>query len=127
MGKYKGYFNWKLAIVLVLGVLVVAGTAIGLRQSQRASRAEAALKTGIAAYEKGNWDEAAASLGRYLGGHQEDVAVLLKYAEAQLRIRPSKTGNLQQAVAAYRNVLGQGQHRGGPAVDRGLSGGGISG
>jgi len=31
--------------------------------------------------------------------------VLLKYAEAQLNIRPLKQNNIQQAVAAYRNVL----------------------
>jgi len=105
MQTRKGYFNWKLAIVLVLAVAVVAGTAVGLRQYQRAGRGEAALKAGNAAYEKGDWDEAAANLGRYIGGHQEDVPTLLKYADAQLKKRPQKPSNFQQAVAAYRIVL----------------------
>lgn len=105
MRTHRGYFNWKLAVVLVLAVVVVAGTAVGLRQYQKTGRSEAALKTGNAAYEKGDWDQAAMDLGRYLVSHQEDVAVLLKYADAQVSRRPEKPANFQQAVAAYRNVL----------------------
>nr|MBP8305336.1 tetratricopeptide repeat protein [Phycisphaerae bacterium] len=101
----RGYFNWKLALVLVLAVVVVAATAVGLRQYQKTGRAAAALKVGNAAYEQGDWDEAASNLGRYIGLHQEDVSALMKYAHAQLRRRPATGGHVQQAIAAYRNVL----------------------
>jgi tetratricopeptide (TPR) repeat protein len=101
----RGYFNWSLAIVLVLAVLLVTGTAVALRQYNRTGRAQAALKAGNAAYDKEQWDEAALNLGRYISVHPDDVAILLKYAQAQLRQRPPKASNIQQAIAAYRNAL----------------------
>ncbi|MHC4593988.1 MAG: tetratricopeptide repeat protein [Planctomycetota bacterium] len=101
----KRYFNWKLAIVLVIGVVVLGITAFGLRQWQRAGRAEQGLILGNKAYEEHEWEEAAKELGRYLAVKQDDVPVLLKYADAQLNIRPLKAGNIQQATTAYRTVL----------------------
>ena len=99
------YFNWKLAIVLLLGFAVLGATAFGLRQWQRSRRAEQGLVLGNKAYDEHRWEEAAKQLGRYLGVMQDDVPALLKYAEAQLNIRPLKQGNAQQVIAAYRNVL----------------------
>jgi tetratricopeptide (TPR) repeat protein len=99
------YFNWKLAIVLLIGFAVLGTTALGLRQWQRANRADVALEAGIKAYDQQRWDEAARNLGRYLAVKGDDVPILLKYADAQLNKRPFSTGNTQQAVAAYRNVL----------------------
>ncbi len=101
----KRYFNWKLAIVLVIGVVVLGITALGLRQWQRAGRAERGLILGNKAYEEHEWEEAAKNLGRYLAVKQDDVPVLLKYADAQLNIRPLKANNIQQATTAYRTVL----------------------
>lgn len=101
----KRYFNWKLAIVLVIGFTVLSVTAFALRQWQRTTRAERALVLGERAYDESRWDEAAKNLGRYLAVDHESVPVLLKYAEAQLRIRPAKQNNLQRAIAAYRTVL----------------------
>ena len=60
---------------------------------------------GNKAYDEHRWEEAANQLGRYLGVMQDDVPTLLKYAESQLNIRPLKQSNVQQAIAAYRNVL----------------------
>ena len=100
-----GYFNWRLAAVLVLAVVVVATTAVGIRQIQQAGRGQAALRAGKAAYDRGDWLEAASNLGRYISGHPQDVNVLMLYADAQLQIRPQRPGNVQQAIAAYRNVL----------------------
>jgi tetratricopeptide (TPR) repeat protein len=99
------YFNWKLAIVLLIGLVVLGTTAFGLRQWQKSRRSEQGLVLGNKAYEEHRWEEAAKQLGRYLGVMQNDVPALLKYAEAQLNIRPLKPNNLQQAIAAYRNVL----------------------
>jgi len=99
------YFNWKLAIVLVVGVAVFAGAAFALRQWQRNARAEDALPRAEEAYAQQDWDEAANQFGRYLGVHGDDQAVLLKYADAQLNRRPVTGPHIQQAVAAYRAVL----------------------
>ena len=101
----KRYFNWKLAIVLVIGIVVLGITAFGLRQWQRAGRAERGLILGNKAYEEHEWEEAAKNLGRYLAVKRDDVPVLLKYADAQLNFRPLKANNIQQATTAYRAVL----------------------
>ena len=99
------YFNWKLAIVLFLSCVVLAGTTFMLWRVQRANRTEQAYQQGLAAYEQGQWKEAAEQLGRYVGGHQNDVDALMKYADAQFKIRPRKTGSIQQMIGAYRSVL----------------------
>ncbi len=101
----KRYFNWKLAIVLVISIVVLGATAYALRQLQRGRRAEHGLEAGLEAYSQRQWQEAASQLGRYLAVNQDDTAVLLKYADAQLNIRPHKSNNIQQAIAAYRNIL----------------------
>jgi len=101
----KRYFNWKLAIVLVLGFVVLGATAVGLRQWQRSRRAVNALPAGLEAYKQQRWEKAASNLGRYLAVNRGDVNALLKYADAQLNIRPSKPNRVQQAIAAYREVL----------------------
>jgi len=99
------YFNWKLVIVLLMGLVVLGTTAFVLRQWQRSRRAEQGLVLGNIAYDEHKWEEAANQLGRHLGVVQDDVPALLKYAEAQLNIRPLKQGSIRQAIAAYRNVL----------------------
>ncbi|MHC4213042.1 MAG: tetratricopeptide repeat protein, partial [Planctomycetota bacterium] len=101
----KRYFNWKLAIVIVVGLLVFGTTVITLRQWQRSQRADSALEVGLKAYEQKNWLVAASKLGTYLTVNHDDVPIMLKYAYAQLEIRPSKRGNLMQAISAYRSIL----------------------
>ncbi len=99
------YFNWKLAIVLVIGFVILGSIAFGLRQWQKANRAEQGLVLGNKAYDEQRWEDAAKDLGRYLRIKRDDVPTLLKYADAQLKIRPSKRNNIQQAIEAYRVVL----------------------
>ena len=101
----KRYFNWKLAIVLLIALVVLGATAVGLRAWQRSRRAAYGLEAGIKAYDQQQWEQAAKDLGRYLAVERDDVPALLKYADAQLKIRPAKPGNVQQAIAAYRSVL----------------------
>jgi len=101
----RRYFNWKLAIVLVIGLGVLSTTAVGLRRWHRDRRGEQGLQAGIEAYNQREWEQAAMNLGRYLAVEQSDVPILLKYADAQLNIRPLKSNHLQQAIAAYRTVL----------------------
>jgi len=101
----KRYFNWKLAIVLLIGLVVLGATAFGLRRWQRRGRAEEGLELGNKAYSENRWEDAARELGRYLGVKGNDVPNLLKYADAQLKIRPLKSNNIRQAITAYRTVL----------------------
>ena len=101
----RRYFNWKLAIVLLIGFVVLGATAFGLRQWRRSTRAERGLVLGNKAYDEHRWEEAAGNLGRYLAVERDDVPILLKYADAQLNIRPLKRNNLQHAIASYRIVL----------------------
>jgi len=97
--------NWKFLIVLIIAVAILGITAFGLRKWQRRYRASTGLEVGNKAYDESAWEEAVKNLGRYLAVEQNDVAILLKYADAQLNIRPLKPNNLQQAIAAYRTVL----------------------
>jgi len=99
------YFNWKLAIVLVIGFSVFCATAVGLRRWHRNNRAEHGLEAGIVAYNQKQWEQAANNLGRYLSIKKDDVSILLKYADAQLNIKPTKPNNVQQAINAYRTAL----------------------
>ena len=101
----RRYFNWKLAIVLVISLIVLGVSAFALRQWRRSGRSEQGLVLGNEAYDQQRWEEAAEHLGHYLVVERNDVPALLKYADAQLRIRPTKRANVQQATAAYRTVL----------------------
>jgi tetratricopeptide (TPR) repeat protein len=101
----KRYFNWSLAIVLMVAVVVFAAAVFVLHRWQKSTRADQALPLGNEAYAQQNWDQAATQLGRYLAVNGGDVDALLKYAEAQLNRRPVTQNNVLQAVAAYRSVL----------------------
>jgi cellulose synthase operon protein C len=101
----RRYFNWKLVIILLIGLVVLGVTAFGLRHWQRSRRADQGLILGNRAYDEHNWKEAAENLGRYIAVVQDDVPALLKYADAQLNIRPLKHNNVQQAIATYRTIL----------------------
>jgi len=106
----RRYFNWKLAFVLLIGLIVLSVTAYGLRQWRRNTRSERGLILGNKAYDEHRYEEAASQLGRYLSIERNDVPILLKYAHAQLNFRPLKDDNIMQAVAAYRAVLREDQN-----------------
>jgi tetratricopeptide (TPR) repeat protein len=99
------YFNWKLAIVLVVASVVFGISVYALHHWQTSQKAEQALPRGLKAFDAKNWDEAADQLGRYISRNNQDVSVLVKYADAQMKRRPMSPGNIQQAIAAYRNAL----------------------
>ncbi|MDI6449699.1 tetratricopeptide repeat protein [Anaerobaca lacustris] len=99
------YFNWTLAIVLVVGVVVLAAAALALHKWQRSARAEESLPLGEQAFAIGDWEEAARQIGRYLVINGDDVERLLMYGEAQLRVRPSTRSSVEHAIAAYSSVL----------------------
>jgi tetratricopeptide (TPR) repeat protein len=97
--------NWKFLIVIVLLLVVMGLTVIGLRGWNRTYRAKMGLTQGNAAFEQKKWNDAAQFFGQYLSVHSEDTAILLKYAQSQLNVTPTKQDNLNQAVNAYRSVL----------------------
>lgn len=99
------YFNWKLAIVLVVAAVVFVVAVISLHHWQKSTRAQQGLSRGLKAFDSQKWDEAAEQLGHYVGMNNQDTAVLAKYAEAQVNRRPVNSGNVNLAVAAYRNIL----------------------
>jgi tetratricopeptide (TPR) repeat protein len=99
------YFNWKLAIVCLVALAVLGVGVFALHGWQKSMKAERALPLGEQAYAKEDWEQAADQLGRYLSVRGDDVPVLLKYAQAQLNIRPLKGDNVLQAWGAYVAVL----------------------
>jgi len=101
----RRYFNWTLAIVLVVAVTVFGGAVFALHHWQKGTRAERALPQGEQAYAQENWDEAAEQFGRYLTVRNNDIPVLQKYADAQVKRRPLAGGHIGQAIAAYRSIL----------------------
>jgi tetratricopeptide (TPR) repeat protein len=99
------YFNWKLAAVLLISLAVLGAGAFALRRWHKTNRTEQGLVRGNEAYDAGRWEEAAEHLGYYISSRQEDVPVLLKYADACMNIRPVKSNNVRQAAGAYRAAL----------------------
>jgi len=103
-------FNWKLAVVILIALAVLAVTAFALRKWQRTRMGYAARKSGLQAYQNQDWDQAAKQLGQYISTEPDDVEIILKYAEAQINRRPLRRGNVQQALQAYRTILRADKH-----------------
>jgi lipopolysaccharide biosynthesis regulator YciM len=101
----KRYFNWKLALVILIGTVVLAATALALRRWQKSSRADRGLQLGVEAYEEHRWEEAATQLGRFVAVNRDRVDVLLLYAKAQLNVRPLSRDGVGLAVSALRSIL----------------------
>jgi tetratricopeptide (TPR) repeat protein len=99
------YFNWKLAFVIGLGLVVLAVTAYGIRNWRRRHLAGQGLVKGTQAFEQSQWEQAAKHLGQYRLRVPDDIPILFKYAEAHLNIRPLKQDNINQALIAYRDIL----------------------
>jgi tetratricopeptide (TPR) repeat protein len=89
-----------LLIVVALGALAVVGHKVRKRMM-----VQSALAEGTAAFEQGDWDTACRMLGRYVSVHPENTDVLVKYAEAQLAMRPLAPANIGQAIGAYRRIF----------------------
>ncbi len=101
-------FNWKLIAVFIMTFVMLGATAVMLRQWQMKRlnrRTVQDLESGLDAYEQCEWEKAAESLSKYLAFNKGDTEVWLKFADAQLNIRPLLTDNVNRAAAAYRTVL----------------------
>jgi tetratricopeptide (TPR) repeat protein len=93
-----------LLILVVVAVVLGAGLFVAHRW-RRTAMVATALRDGQAAFAAEKWDVARQLLGRYLARNPQDVEILRKYAQAQLRAEPVQTGNIQQAARAYREIL----------------------
>lgn len=107
MRTRSGRINWSFILVFVLAAGALGLTIGGLWYWNKHLRAQRGLRMGLAAYESREWTQAADYLGQYLAAiqPQQDVEILLKYAEAQLNQRPVKKGNIEQALRAYHQIL----------------------
>ncbi|OHB58296.1 MAG: hypothetical protein A2Y07_04170 [Planctomycetes bacterium GWF2_50_10] len=97
--------NFKLVIIVVVGIAILAVTAVALRNWQKNRMALGRLTSGLDAYRNANWEQAASDLGKYIVVVPDDVQILLKYADSHLNIRPLKRKNIQHAISTYRAVL----------------------
>ncbi|MBN1346209.1 MAG: tetratricopeptide repeat protein [Phycisphaerae bacterium] len=88
------------AVAIVLGVGAVAGHYVRKRVI-----ADRALAEGQAAYEKEDWVTASKQFKLYLSKYAKDLAVLRKYAKAQISTRPLEPKNVAAAIAANRRII----------------------
>ncbi|MEN6383616.1 MAG: tetratricopeptide repeat protein, partial [Phycisphaerales bacterium] len=86
-------------------IFISTGLVLAFHQWQQERIKNIKLKTGLESYAQSNWKSAASNLGRYLSFCPSDIDILLKYADAQLHIRPLGQDNIQQAIAAYRTII----------------------
>jgi len=98
-------FNWPVAIVILIALVVIVTTAFTLRKWQRNRMASSVFEAGLLAYEGRDWENAAINLGRYLVIDPANAEILFKYAQSQLNRRPLKRNHVKQAVASYRIIL----------------------
>lgn len=103
----SGRINWNFLAVFAICAAALVLTIGGLWFWNKHLRAQRGLRLGLAAYENKQWEEAGKYLGQYLAAilPEQSTEVLLKYAEAQLNVRPLKRENLEQAMRAYHQIL----------------------
>jgi hypothetical protein len=80
-------------------------TVYTLHRWQRTTRAVQALPEGEKAYASQDWGTAAERLGSHLTVNHDNVDILIKYADAQLKRRLRPWNNNEQTIAAYRGIL----------------------
>lgn len=97
--------KWKFFLGILLFIFSSSLLIFWLHQLQHTRIKNKSLKIGLESYNECNWKRSAANLGRYLALCPTDVNIFLKYADAQLHIRPCGEENIKQAIAAYRTVI----------------------
>ncbi len=100
-----GQINYKLLVGTLVGLVLLAGAAVGVRYWQRKHSAQVALREAESAFAAGEWEQAWRSYRRYLGQNSDDVPVLLKYARAHMNVRPQMLANVEGAKVAYRRAF----------------------
>lgn len=101
----KGYVNWKLVLVLLIGLTAIGVTVFGVRHLNRTHRAQEGKVKGLEAFQQRRWKQAASYLGQYLVIHPNDAEILYKYGVAQSRITPPRRTTIAAAINALRAAL----------------------
>jgi len=98
--------RWIILAVTALLVLAGAGAAaLGGFYLYQQRRLQRWYETGERAYEKGEWLRAKRFYQLYLSKHQDDVATLRKYADANLMLLEDRRASLTAAATAYNQIL----------------------
>ena len=92
-------------LIVLLTLLAVAIGGYGFHKYRKRAIVRQALSAGTAAYDARQWTEAANQLGRYLAARPQDIDILMKYADAQMRRRPQSKSSFQQVASALETVL----------------------
>ena len=97
--------KWTILAIFILLMLLSTVALFEFHQWQQERIKNQKLQTGLQSYKDCKWKSAASNLGKYLSFCPRDTEILLKYADAQLHIRPLGQDNIQQAIAAYRTII----------------------
>ena len=94
--------------VLIILILVAAATGVSLvvaRQTRRSILTETSLTAGEDAWASKDWKAAVKNYRDYILRNPDDVAILRKYAQACLSIRPLDASAVAGAISAYRRIV----------------------
>lgn len=92
-------------VVIILLIVAVGAGLYGLHKYRKKAAATKALASGLVASDAREYTKAANELGRYVAANSQDIPVLMKYADAQIKRRPQSRASVSQAVAALDKVL----------------------
>ncbi len=96
-------------IVVVVALLLFVGGALGgfaaYRIHEARDRAKEWRRTGMEAYQAGNYGEAVSNLRRYVSEHPNDVQAVYAYARARLEVAEPSGSHLYRALGALRRVV----------------------
>lgn len=93
-----------LLMVVVVGVGLV-GAVVAVRVHQINAEAEQWRADGLAAAAQDDYATAVDLLGRYLRKHDEDVEVLLRYAQSRVHVEMPNGKHIALAISTLRSVL----------------------
>ncbi len=104
--KRQAAINVKALIILCVVGVVLSGAAFAGWKIRKRMIADNAKKAGDAAWNVGNYKEAARNYRLYVERYPDKSPDILKrYAEANLKVVPIEANNVGQAIAAYRRLL----------------------
>ena len=95
-------------VVLLVVVASIATAAVAFwafRDFYRSKLARQSRETGIAAYERGEYDAALAELSYALAQNSDDVEALLAFADSRSRVVEVNRRHILSAVRYYETVL----------------------
>ncbi len=99
--------NVRYLVILTVGLgILCAGVLFGHRFRKKLM-ADTALAEGHAAQQRSDYVEASRQFSKYLSNNPDDLEILTRYAEANLRVRPMQAEKISAAIAAFRRVFRQ--------------------